>query len=294
MTTILLITPTEVTAAPVRMAFAAAGHTIATSDLLGAAGRIAAAGWSLIVVDEAVGRPNAMALVEAIKGSTPLQAILWLAPAQETLPPFDQVMPDAILTAPLTSADLTAVLDRSPQGQVPEALRTALREAGCAALWDAYQVELQHGETIVRARRRLEGSVHAVLTFCGPDLAGSVVVTGDHDHLARILLRLFPDRQDVTLAEVQDLAGEMSNLLCGRLKEIVVQHGSSLFLGLPMIVTGSPCTLSFTVPDPRVICWLQDPTGALAVEILLDRLDPAAFRSLQAASIAPPGDMTFF
>jgi chemotaxis protein CheX len=291
--TILLITPDEGAAAPVRAAFAAAGQAITVTDLAGAAERLAAADWTLVVVDMAVGCPEAVALVETIKAATPLKAILWLAPAQISLGIFDQVMPDAILTTPVTVADLTAFLARAPQGQLPEALRGALREAACAVLWEAYGVELRHGETFIRAHRRLEGSVHAMLSFCGPDIAGSVVVTGNHDRLAQILHDLFPGQPAATVAETQDLAGEMSNLLCGRLKEIVVQHGSSLFLGLPMIVSGAPCVISFTIPDPRVVCWLQDPAGALAVEFLIDRLDAAAFQCFKPVAIAPPGDMIF-
>ncbi|MCG8419344.1 MAG: chemotaxis protein CheX [Proteobacteria bacterium] len=250
---------------------------------------------ALVVLDGEIGGKELVYLVTAIKKVHPDLPILLLKPAQDVgTGRFGEFMPDVILDA---GAGAGEIRDRAERllcqklypGEVVETIQSRSR----TVLWEAFKSDLKPGAPCLRANRNMLGPICAILSFCGPGIAGRLVVSGTHEHLAAIYRRIIPDVSDVSIDAAEDLAGEMANQIVGRIKEYFVSRGIGFELASPVFLSGADVEVRYKAGRPSLVIPFHESEDTLFVQFCVDRLDREALGEAEGENVASGGSIVF-
>lgn len=212
---------------------------------------------SLVAIDDAVGLEAGAELLAAIKREHADLPVVWISSRPATAPlSRSEFMPDAILHHPIDVETLRTDVDRLLMEQLyPPSLVQLLADSACEVMFAAYGVTPTVRDRHIRANRNALGTVNAILPFCGRHIAGRVVVGAEEDVLLAIRATTLPHAAGSLLA-AEDLAGELANLVAGRMKSHFAGFHFDFELGTPH--------LRDRPPDRRPLSRLAPRAGARA------------------------------
>jgi len=115
------------------------------------------------------------------------------------------------------------------------------------------------------------GDVSGVIGMVGPQVKGSMAITFDKDLALNIMKNMLGDSVTSIDAEVRDMVGEMTNMICGGAKLSLAEQGYQFEMAVPVIVSGERHTIQHKVDGPKILLTFQSEQGNAYLEICFDK-----------------------
>ncbi len=197
---------------------------------------------ALVVVDGEVGESEGAALVSELRRLDPTLRIVWLGQAV-ALGRFGAFPPDRILPSPTADALSDAIKDLLRFDVYSPPIVRALHDCTVGALEGAFKSPVSGTRECFKANQLMFASTAAIVPFSGPKLSGWCLVTGDDEALSSIRERTLQGADEPNRAELEDVAGELSNHIFGYMKAWFTRQGVKLSHGAPLLLYGPECRL---------------------------------------------------
>ncbi len=240
-------------------------------------------------------------LVSIIKLQHPELPIIYCQDPQAPTTFFAQ-RPDCIITGTvsvdLVNQDANTLLR---EGLYPPVLVEGLQNIAREMLssFGSFSVS---DEPFLKTRRTLLLPLNAMIPLVGSQhMEGHLFVSATEDTLQRAYTTLFGEEPG-SIAVLEDLAGEICNMIAGGLKSFIEQKGTSVVIGVPTFVRGNQISFRRGTPTPSLTLGATlegkpDVAGAngddLFIELYFERIDPAIFQSVDQVQQLDAEEMTF-
>jgi CheY-specific phosphatase CheX len=156
-------------------------------------------------------------------------------------------------------------------------------------------------EPFLKASRTLLLPVNAMIPLSGSDhMAGHLIVSVKEEVL-RALYRDMFQLDAPSVEALEDMTGEIANMLAGGLKALIEKKGTSLFIGVPTFIRGSMISFRRGLLTPSLSLGAthssnQGGMGAgedLFVELTFERIDPTLFDRKEEVEQVGEDELTF-
>jgi chemotaxis protein CheX len=116
-----------------------------------------------------------------------------------------------------------------------------------------------------------KGDVSGLIGMVGPDVKGSMSITFDESLALTIMERMVGERPVKIDAEVGDMVGEVTNMICGSAKRDLGEKGYEFGMATPIVVSGKSHSISHQVDGPKIILPFMCDEGHAHLEICFDK-----------------------
>ena len=156
-------------------------------------------------------------------------------------------------------------------------------------------------EPFLKASRTLLLPLNAVIPLTGTDhMAGHLLVSAKEDVLRSAYTTMFND-EPTSIEVLEDLVGEISNMLAGGIKTFIEKKGTSLVIGVPTFIRGLQVSFRRGILTPSLTLGATldgkrngNPSGEdLFVELYFERIDPSIFDVVEQTDLLGGDEITF-
>ncbi len=256
--------------------------------------------YSLVVINGAVIGRAATSFVSAIKEQHPELPVLFTSEAGAPVE-FHAQKPDVVFSGPVLADTINEQAIRLLRESLyPNSIVDALKTiaAGTLSSFGRFTVSK---DPFLKASRTLLLSFNAVIPLTGSDhMAGHLLVSAKEEVLRSCYSGLF-NSAPVSIEVLEDLVGEMSNMMSGGIKAFIEKKGTSLLIGVPTFIRGQHVSFrrGITTPSLTVGATCQTanskaPSGEdLFVELYFERVNPGIFDAKAESSLLESDEITF-
>jgi len=136
------------------------------------------------------------------------------------------------------------------------------------------QLTPERNDVQVKANQMAYGDVTSIISMEGESGKGSVAVSFPHNVIRFIAERMLPPGMPLSEEMLQDLTGELANMLAGGMKGELESSGLKYNISLPEIITGTPHKLSHKIESPVILLSFNTDVGPFFVEVtFLDEIE---------------------
>jgi CheY-specific phosphatase CheX len=243
---------------------------------------------SLVVINctsDGADYANFMASVRALHPQLP---VIWLGDSRQILSSF--------LKQPATSArrsDHEALLGSAAKLLHDEFYANDLVKDTVAAaehVLGEFGLDPNRSEPYIKSNLTVLGEVNALIGFSGEGLSGHLILTASAEKARAIQQRLLPG-SDPQFDELEDLVGEITNRVLGRIKRSFEARSLSFKLKAPAFIRGPSARYHNKSLGPSLAIEFTD-DASLRLELCLDRMEAVQPVSADAAFLES-GEINF-
>ena len=133
------------------------------------------------------------------------------------------------------------------------------------------QIKLQVGKPKRKTTALAQGDVSGLIGMVGDNIKGSMSITFEEGLALDIMQGMLGERPDTLDAEVSDMVGEITNMICGNAKRELGERGYEFAMATPVVVSGHRHSISHQVDGPKIILPFNSDTGLAHLEICFDK-----------------------
>lgn len=133
------------------------------------------------------------------------------------------------------------------------------------------QTKLNPGKPKRKQSDIAKGDVSGLIGMVGPQVKGSMSITFDEQLALVIMERMVGERHEKIDAEVGDMVGEVTNMICGNAKRDLAEKGFEFGMATPIVVSGKQHTISHQVDGSKLIMPFMCDDGFAHMEICFDK-----------------------
>ncbi len=133
------------------------------------------------------------------------------------------------------------------------------------------QTTLKPGKPKRKQSDIAQGDVSGLIGMVGPQVKGSMSITFDEKLALAIMERMVGERHEKIDAEVGDMVGEVTNMICGNAKRDLAEKGFDFGMATPIVVSGKQHTISHQVDGSKLIMPFMCDDGFAHMEICFDK-----------------------
>lgn len=133
------------------------------------------------------------------------------------------------------------------------------------------QTTLKPGKPKRKQSDVAQGDVSGLIGMVGPQVKGSMSITFDEGLALTIMERMVGERPEKLDAEVGDMVGEVTNMICGNAKRDLAEKGFDFGMATPIVVSGKQHTISHQVDGVKLIMPFMCDAGLAHMEICFDK-----------------------
>lgn len=133
------------------------------------------------------------------------------------------------------------------------------------------QTTLKPGKPKRKQSDIAQGDVSGLIGMVGPQVKGSMSITFDEQLALVIMERMVGERHEKIDAEVGDMVGEVTNMICGNAKRDLAEKGFDFGMATPIVVSGKQHTISHQVDGSKLIMPFMCDDGFAHMEICFDK-----------------------
>ncbi|MDO6477476.1 chemotaxis protein CheX [Alteromonas sp. 1_MG-2023] len=133
------------------------------------------------------------------------------------------------------------------------------------------QTTLKPGKPKRKQSDVAQGDVSGLIGMVGPQVKGSMSITFDEGLALTIMERMVGERPEKLDAEVGDMVGEVTNMICGNAKRELAEKGFDFGMATPIVVSGKQHTISHQVDGSKLIMPFMCDAGLAHMEICFDK-----------------------
>jgi len=126
----------------------------------------------------------------------------------------------------------------------------------------------KHGKPFKKqVGEKLLGDISGVIGLVADAFTGSVVISFPEATFLKIMSRMLGEEFTQLTPEIQDGAGELTNIVFGQAKVILNERGYNIQTALPSIIVGSDHTVITAGRTPRIVVPFESDAGPFFIEI---------------------------
>lgn len=133
------------------------------------------------------------------------------------------------------------------------------------------QTKLTPGKPKRKNDEVAKGDVSGLIGMVGPEVRGSMSITFDEALALTIMERMVGEKVTEINADVADMVGEITNMICGNAKRELGERGYEFAMATPVVVSGHRHSISHQVDGPKIILPFNSDTGLAHLEICFDK-----------------------
>lgn len=127
------------------------------------------------------------------------------------------------------------------------------------------------GKPTLKQGNQADGEVTGFIKLSGTEHNGSLAITFNQDAILLVYERMLGEKITSLDDSALDLAGEITNMVCGGAKARLEQKGYDFSLTQPTILTGSEYTIDHPGNCPVITLPLELEQGKIFIEVSLSR-----------------------
>ncbi len=131
-------------------------------------------------------------------------------------------------------------------------------------------VELTPQKPRITTDRKSQGDVSGVIGMVGPQTRGSFSISFEKALALEIYAGMLGERAEDINDQVNDMVGEITNMVTGGAKRLLSQKGFEFEMATPTVVSGDAHEISHIVKGPRLAMGFDSAFGQAVIEICFD------------------------
>jgi len=133
------------------------------------------------------------------------------------------------------------------------------------------QLEATVGHPAIKKGIEAQGEVTGFIELNGTALQGTLAITFNKEALLLVYKKMLGDTLDDIDESALDLAGEITNMVCGGAKQRLSENGYNFTLTRPSILSGTPHEIKHRGSGPVITLPLELGHGKMFIEVCLHR-----------------------
>lgn len=133
------------------------------------------------------------------------------------------------------------------------------------------QMELQIGKPRKKMDSKAMGDVSGLIGMVGSNIAGSMSITFEEGLALEVMNGMLGEKPDALNDEVNDMVGEITNMVAGGAKKELAKKGYDIGMATPIVVSGREHTINHKVNGHKMIMPFKGEGGKAYIEICFDK-----------------------
>jgi chemotaxis protein CheX len=129
------------------------------------------------------------------------------------------------------------------------------------------QIELKPGKPKRKSDDKAGGDISGLIGMVGENIKGSLSISFEENLVLEIMDKMLGERPAGINADVKDMVGEITNMICGGAKNELSQKGFEFGMATPMVVSGKNHTVDHQVDGKKIILPFSHISGNLYLEM---------------------------
>jgi len=132
-------------------------------------------------------------------------------------------------------------------------------------------IELQIGKPRKKMDATAMGDVSGLIGMVGSNIAGSMSITFEEGLALQVMQGMLGEKPDSLNDEVNDMVGEITNMVAGGAKKDLAKKGFDIGMATPIVVSGKDHTINHKVNGHKMIMPFKAEGGKAYIEICFDK-----------------------
>ncbi len=126
--------------------------------------------------------------------------------------------------------------------------------------------DIETGKASLKTTETASGAVSGVINMDGQPVSGSLAISFSKEFICEVYQRMLGEEVDEINETVQDLVGELTNMVSGSAKTILSELGYDFGLATPHILHGANHAIKHSIKGPKIIIPFKTVFGEFFVE----------------------------
>lgn len=133
------------------------------------------------------------------------------------------------------------------------------------------QTELVPGKPKKKSDDQAKGDISGLIGMVGEKVQGSMSISFDEGLVLEIMYKMLGEKPGAIDVDVQDMVGEITNMICGGAKNELDQKGYDFGMATPIVVSGKNHTINHQVTGKKMVMPFSHATGNLYLEMCFNK-----------------------
>ncbi|WP_340680120.1 chemotaxis protein CheX [Paraglaciecola sp.] len=133
------------------------------------------------------------------------------------------------------------------------------------------QTELTPGKPKKKHDDKAGGDISGLIGMVGDNIQGSLSISFEEGLVVEIMEKMLGEKPDGINADVKDMVGEITNMICGGAKNELSQKGYEFGMATPMVVSGKNHTVNHLVDGKKMVMPFNHKSGTLYLEMCFNK-----------------------
>jgi chemotaxis protein CheX len=133
------------------------------------------------------------------------------------------------------------------------------------------QIELLPGKPKKKRDNTAGGQISGLIGMVGDKVQGSMSISFDEGLVLEIMQNMLGEKPDSLDSDVQDMVGEITNMICGGAKNELGQKGYDFGMATPIVVSGENHTINHQVDGKKMVMPFSHASGNLYLEMCFNK-----------------------
>jgi chemotaxis protein CheX len=133
------------------------------------------------------------------------------------------------------------------------------------------QTELTPGKPKKKGSDQSEGDISGLIGMVGENIQGSMSISFDEGLVLEIMYKMLGEKPECIDSDVQDMVGEITNMICGGAKSELDQKGYDFGMATPIVVSGKNHTINHQADGKKMVMPFSHESGNLYLEMCFNK-----------------------
>jgi chemotaxis protein CheX len=133
------------------------------------------------------------------------------------------------------------------------------------------QTELVPGKPKKKSDNQAKGDISGLIGMVGDKIQGSMSISFDEGLVLEVMDKMLGEKTDVINSDIQDMVGEITNMICGGAKNELDQKGYDFGMATPVVVSGKNHTINHQVDGKKMVMPFSHASGNLYLEMCFNK-----------------------
>ena len=133
------------------------------------------------------------------------------------------------------------------------------------------QIELVPGKPKKKNDNQAGGEISGLIGMVGNNIQGSMSISFEEGLVLEIMHKMLGEKPDRIDSDVQDMVGEITNMICGGAKNELGQKGYDFGMATPVVVSGENHTIKHQVDGKKMVMPFSHESGILYLEMCFNK-----------------------
>jgi len=133
------------------------------------------------------------------------------------------------------------------------------------------QTQLVPGKPQKKSDNQARGEISGLIGMVGDNIQGSMSISFEEGLVLEIMQKMLGEKPESIDSDVQDMVGEITNMICGGAKNELGQKGYDFGMATPVVVSGKNHTIKHQVDGKKMVMPFSHDSGKLYLEMCFNK-----------------------